>query len=129
MQQPLVTVTERDDVGLVDQLMRHRGFRHVPVTRGDQLIGVLTQRDILSGAGWPPSTPVGEVMVRDVKTARPEMPVRHAAKIMRANRISCLPVVDAERRLLGLITEADLVELAGELAEALDREHAEFDRG
>jgi len=129
MKHPLVTVTESDEVGLAEDLLRQHGFRHVPVVKEGKLVGLLTQRDILSRACWPREAAIGEAMVRNVTTVRPGTPVRHAARIMRANRISCLPVVDAERKLLGLITEADLVELAGDLAEELDREDLQICRG
>jgi CBS domain-containing protein len=129
MKHPLVTVSEQDDVGLAEDLLRQHGFRHLPVVRDGKLVGLLTQRDVVGRACWPRATPIGEAMIREVKTVRPGTPVRHAARIMRAHRISCLPVVDEQRKLLGLITESDLVELAGELAELMDRDDVEICRG
>ena len=129
MKRPLVTVVEDDDMGLAETLLRERNIRHLPVVRDGRLLGLLTARDVFSRACWPHDAPVAQAMVREVKTVRPGTPVRHAARIMRAQHISCLPVLDADRRLIGLITEADLVELAGELAEEQDRADAEVCRG
>lgn len=132
MKRPLVTVNERDDLGLASALLQHHGFRHLPVVRGGKLVGLVTQRDLLrAGRAFSAAStvPVSEIMVRPVKTVRARTPVRHAARLMVANHISCLPVVDEQERLLGMITESDLVALAAELAEELDRADAEICRG
>jgi CBS domain-containing protein len=50
-----------------------------------------------------------DIMVRDVITIRPEATVREAAQAMIDNRISGLPVVDASKKLVGMVTEGDLM--------------------
>lgn len=49
-----------------------------------------------------------EMMSRNIAVAQPQVLLLDAAKLMRANKISCLPVVE-EEVLVGLITESDLV--------------------
>jgi CBS domain-containing protein len=51
-------------------------------------------------------------MARDVVTAKAEMTVQDAAKLMINNRISGLPIVDAGRHLVGIVTEGDLLRRA-----------------
>lgn len=51
-----------------------------------------------------------EIMSSPVVTARPEMPVRQIVELMLRSRISGLPVVDDDQRVLGVVTEADLLE-------------------
>ena len=51
----------------------------------------------------------GEIMVKDVVAVRPETPVREIALLMLDRRISGVPVVDAERRVLGIVSEGDLI--------------------
>ena len=53
-----------------------------------------------------------DIMVTDVITVGPEASVRDAAKILLANRISALPVVDKDGLLVGIISEGDLVRRA-----------------
>jgi CBS domain-containing protein len=55
---------------------------------------------------------VGEVMTRDVTTVTPETPVREIARLMVEQRVSALPVVDAAGRLVGLVSEGDLLQRA-----------------
>jgi CBS domain-containing protein len=56
-----------------------------------------------------PQVPVKEVMVKDVKKAYKTTPVSEIANIMLKNRISHVPVVDSEDRLLGMVTDIDLM--------------------
>lgn len=52
---------------------------------------------------------VGDIMVRDVVAVGPETAVREVAALMLARRISGVPVVDAERHVLGIVSEGDLI--------------------
>jgi CBS domain-containing protein len=52
---------------------------------------------------------VGDIMVRDVVAVGPETAVREVATLMLERRISGVPVVDAERRVLGIVSEGDLI--------------------
>ncbi|HBK08345.1 MAG TPA: hypothetical protein DDZ81_21265 [Acetobacteraceae bacterium] len=49
-----------------------------------------------------------DIMTKDVVTAKPNTPVRDAAKLMVKHRISGLPVVDASNHLVGIVTDGDL---------------------
>lgn len=51
-----------------------------------------------------------DVMTREVKTVTRETTVRELADLFIANRISSVPVVDEEGRLVGMVTETDLIE-------------------
>jgi acetoin utilization protein AcuB len=64
--------------------------------------------DELAAVTWPESMRVAERMTRGVLTVRAEVPVRTAAEMLRARRIRHLPVVDRERRLVGIVTDRDL---------------------
>jgi len=50
-----------------------------------------------------------DIMVKDVVSVRPEASVREVASLMLERRISGVPVVDSERRVLGIISEGDLI--------------------
>lgn len=49
------------------------------------------------------------VMTRDVVTVAPDMPVRDVARVLVENRISAAPVVDADGRVVGIVSEGDLM--------------------
>jgi CBS-domain-containing membrane protein len=56
--------------------------------------------------------PVQEIMSRDVQTAEPDLDAAEAARLLLENKFGCLPVVADGDRLVGIVTEADFVELA-----------------
>ncbi len=55
------------------------------------------------------ATKVADVMTRKVETVKPETGVKEAARIMSEKDIGALPVVDDSGRLVGLVTESDLI--------------------
>ncbi|CFX89990.1 Aldolase-type TIM barrel [Syntrophomonas zehnderi OL-4] len=56
-----------------------------------------------------------DIMTKDVITVRPDDDVDKVAQLLLENRISGIPVVDGEHRILGIITEKDLMVKATEL--------------
>jgi CBS domain-containing protein len=83
----------------------------VPVQENDRLVGMITDRDIAVravAAGKGPDTPVGDVMTRDIKYCYEDEELDHVAKNMGDIRVRRLPVVNREKRLVGIISLADL---------------------
>jgi CBS domain-containing protein len=57
----------------------------------------------------PSTTPIRDVMTRDVATLRPDQPITEAADAMAASGYGAMPVVDAEGRFVGLLRDEDLI--------------------
>lgn len=120
------TVSPSDDLGVAHDVLGTANVRHLPVVEDGKLVGLLTQRDWLRASANLPEAlargrKVAEVMRRDVVTVRPGTPLRRAARLMLGRKLGCLPVLDREGTLVGLLTESDLASLAGELIAELDR--------
>ncbi|TAN42808.1 MAG: CBS domain-containing protein [Nitrospirae bacterium] len=62
--------------------------------------------------------PVGSVMTKDVFTVMPGSDIRDVAKLLSLHRISGIPVVDADNRVVGIVSEADILSGMG-----LNRDH------
>jgi CBS domain-containing protein len=113
-----VTVLPSTPVGEVWQIMTERRFRHMLVSDGaNRLLGLVSQRDLLSSAGGRPDSdgdrrPISELMRASVDTVRPECCAAEAARYMLRRKHSCLPVVDDRGDLVGILTEADFLRLA-----------------
>lgn len=129
----VVTISLDEKLDLVDEIMSSGDIRHMPVTKGGFVVGLVTQRDLLRAKlssvinfskedrkELLEATDVEKVMVKDVKLADPNEPVVHAAKRMLEMRIGCLPVVNNDRELLGIITEIDVMRYFVEIAEGND---------
>ena len=83
----------------------------MPVGENDRLIGMITDRDIAVravGAGKGPETPVRDVMSTDVKYCYEDEELDHVAKNMADIRVRRLPVVNREKRLVGIVALGDL---------------------
>ncbi len=72
------------------------------------LLGVLNLRDLVTAR---PGTPVSQVMVTDPVKVQAEADQEYAARLLSEHRFLALPVVDAENRLLGIITADDAAEI------------------
>jgi len=114
MSAPAITVRADADYRTAFDVMRERDFHHLPVVdAGGQLVGIVTQRDMMVAATRYQNAPVeiAEVMHRPVVATKPDVQVVEAARLMMSRNIGCLPVVDAEMNLLGVISERDLLEV------------------
>jgi CBS domain-containing protein len=118
----LFTVNESDVIDLVASIMDWKHVRHIPVEDDDhRLVGLVSHRLLLrhlagSRGGADGGVAVSAVMTAEPVTATPETPTLEAMRLMRDNRIGCLPVVE-EGRLVGVVTEHDLVQIAAPLLE------------
>ncbi|MFK0211745.1 CBS domain-containing protein [Streptomyces sp. NPDC090298] len=64
---------------------------------------------------------VSEVLTRDVVTVPPTAPFKEVVRLLAAHEVSAVPVVDGERRLLGVVSEGDLLRGTAELPALEDR--------
>jgi len=127
-------LTPQDDVAAAIELMQKGGFRHVPVV-GDKkrLLGIVSDRDVLrclpfAGQEHPPrgeasgrnlfaadtgdpslALSLRRVMTPSVSRVLPNCDIHDAATMLSDKRVSCLPVVDEEECLLGIVTVTDLM--------------------
>jgi CBS domain-containing protein len=83
----------------------------MPVGENDRLIGMITDRDIAIRAiaqGKGPDTPVREIMSTEVKYCFEDEELDHVAKNMADLQVRRLPVVNREKRLVGILSLGDL---------------------
>ena len=85
----------------------------IPVTEGERLIGMITDRDIAVrgiAKGYGPDTPVRELMTNDVIAAREDDDIDDIASRMSEAQVRRLPVIDAQERLCGIVSLGDLTQ-------------------
>ena len=97
----------------------------IPVTDGERLIGMITDRDIAVrgvAKGYGPDTPVRELMTDDVICARETDDLEDVASKMSEAQVRRLPVIDEQERLCGIVSLGDLSREADDdcAAEALE---------
>ena len=134
MQRRVIAIEETDGLEKVEQLMRERHVRHLPVVRGGRLVGLISHRDFIRALEISrrrkETDPVWamDLMTRDLITVTPDTPMREAVALFLEHKVGCLPVVQGVK-LVGILSETDVVRLCGELIEQIDRRElaAEYD--
>jgi len=125
----LMTVQETDTLLDATMFFVRSTFRHLPVLRDRQLVGIITERDVkqyapsvLSGISAEEynsimeTTTISRVMTRTPLTVRPDQSVLEAAKLLYAKRLGCLPVVQ-DSELVGIITTTDMLKVLTHILE------------
>jgi CBS domain-containing protein len=101
----------------------------LPVGEGDRLVGMITDRDIAVravAAGLGPDTPVREVMTADVRYCYEDEELVDVSKAMAELQVRRLPVVNRDKRLVGILALADIAasespRVAGKAVEGITR--------
>lgn len=126
MSTPVQTVAMDQSVEEIRDIFEQSHYHHLVVT-GDhgECAGVISDRDLLKNL----SPFIGklserasdlnclkrrahQIMTRQLVAVRPNTSLRAAARVMLDHRISCLPVVDAQKKCIGIITVRDVVRWA-----------------
>ncbi|MBI4572332.1 MAG: CBS domain-containing protein [candidate division NC10 bacterium] len=101
-------------IGQAARVMKERRIGCVLVEDGGKVVGIFTERDILTklvGTGYDPAkVQVDGVMTRDPETLTPEDPIAFAMQIMSVGGFRHVPLVDADRRPVGILSVKDIVD-------------------
>ena len=110
-------VTLQEDVSAYDavKLMNEKRIGCLVVLQYGQVVGILTERDllerVLEKCKNPKETKITEIMTKRVVVGRPDMQIDEAAKLMFEKKVKKLPIVEGSR-LVGLVTLTDLARIA-----------------
>jgi len=124
MSQSLYTLEENDVLDLATNVMDWKNIGHLPVERDGKLVGIVTRDSLIkffakNDERSSREIPVKEVMVTDLITAPPEMPVAEAIKLILDSKVSCLPVI-RDGQIMGIVTEQDFVKVSHHLYRELN---------
>jgi CBS domain-containing protein len=121
----VTTVGPADTMEIADGIMCMGRIRHLPVVDGREVVGVMSQRDLYRSALGTAlalgiqrpqelmrSVAVGDVMSAPAVTIGPEASVQEAAQAMAEQKIGCLPVIEEDGSLVGILTETDILRYA-----------------
>jgi CBS domain-containing protein len=111
------------------RLMRDEHIGSLPITDDEELVGMITDRDIttrvVAEAADPKTTSVGDVVSRDLISVEPDKDLEEAVQLMASYQVRRLPVVE-NGRLVGIVAQADIAltlreneQRTGELVEAI----------
>jgi acetoin utilization protein AcuB len=118
MSSPAIGVARDTEFHAAFDLMRHRKVHHLPVVEAGRVVGIVAERDLLLAAAnfGPAEVPVEEIMRAPVVCVSDRSTLRSAARVLVAKHIGSLPVVNARKELVGIITETDVFKVMAGMA-------------
>jgi CBS domain-containing protein len=120
MTEPAVTDARHAPLASAAELMWRQQTGSLVIMADQQVVGILTERDILRTVATGKeisNVQVGDVMTQEVITTSPDTPVRDAARTMAQHWIRHLPVVDGGR-LVGILSQRDITGVFAALVHA-----------
>ena len=130
MTEATITESPLDSLRSAAERMWRQQTGSLLVAEGDNLIGIITERDILRAVALgadPDKATVDDAMTTEVYTVSPDMPLQDAAREMAARWIRHLPVVQGQR-LLGVVSMRDVTGVFAAMATGNVRVEHEFDQ-
>ena len=112
MTKKLIGVSPEDTVQEACRIMVKFDIGSLVVVEGEKVIGFFTKSDIIRRVivpGLPYTTPVKEIMTRELITTDANTPVREVLKIMAHHRIKHI-LIEEEGKIVGIFTVSDLLE-------------------
>ena len=107
----VVTITPESTIQDVQNKMQDELISGLPVVEGDEIIGIISKRDIRPVLKSEPNKTVKDIMTSDVVTVEEPISVEEALKIAYENKVERLPVLN-EGKLVGIITIKDILNRA-----------------
>src|SRR3954447_7728468 len=105
-------ITPEDSVQQATRLMRDEDTGVLPVGEGDRLVGIVTDRDValrvIAEGKDPQHTKVRDVMSQEPKYVFEDENLAHVADNMARQQLRRLPVVNRDKRLVGVVSIGDL---------------------
>lgn len=122
MSSPVMTITLDTPITEAHQIMKDKGIRRLPVVdKHGKLVGIITIGDVREARPsdastlsiWEMNYLLSKLKVEKVMTKEPfivnqDAPILDAAQMMLEKKISGIPVVDNDGKLIGILTESDI---------------------
>jgi len=106
------TIDADKDIAYAAKMLKDENVGIAPIVDGDQLIGVLTDRDIaikvVAEGKDPKATTVREIASTSVVTVDPQQNLDEALRLMAQYQVRRLPVVEEDGKIVGILAQADV---------------------
>ncbi len=114
MQTRMLTAEPEQSLLEAARLFADHHIDHLPVkNRNGKLVGILSQHDLIrnmAAEGSARETQIADVMTPHVLTATANTTLREISRVMVMEDIHCIPIVDANQKMIGLITAGDMLQ-------------------
>jgi CBS domain-containing protein len=116
----VMTATLDQTIQSVCKIMNENNIGSVVIVKrgvsGNELVGIITERDIIRKIGeadlFTTQTPIRELMSTNLISIKPDNTISDAIGLMHGNNIRRLPVIDNDGKMVGIITDKDILKAA-----------------
>src|SRR5918994_1147007 len=124
------TIDADKDIAYAAKMLRDENVGIAPIVEGDQLVGVLTDRDIaikvVAEGKDPQTTKARDVASRDIVTVDPQQDLDEALRLMAHHQLRRVPVVEEDGKVVGIVAQDDIALASddaktGELVEQISK--------
>lgn len=111
MAKPVHTMNVDVPLVKIRDLMKDKAIRHVPLVVNNKIQGMISDRDLLKVdmSGTFSFLKAEDIMTTVLIVALEETPLAHVARVLMEEKISCLPIIDKNHRLVGMISRTDIL--------------------
>lgn len=113
MTSPVESVNPETLLKDIKELMQKKGIRHIPITHHGKIMGIVSDRDILkidmSGTFY--FLKAKNIMSSVLIITDEESSLENIASVLIEEKISCLPVIDKNQKLIGIISRTDILKV------------------
>jgi CBS domain-containing protein len=114
MTQSPISISPQSGILEIQTLMQQKRFRHLPVVNSEGLLlGIVSERDVLKAVSKPLREPkdilASDLMGSSVMAATPDTLLIEIAQMLLSENKSALPIIDAESKLVGILTTTDIL--------------------
>lgn len=122
----VVTIDIDDKLSVIKSIFDNTNFHHLLVVSGTQLVGVISDRDLLKALSPRIDTAAEtlkdlnclnqkahQIMSREVIYRETDTTIKQAVEIFNTHKISCIPVVNSDKQPIGILTWRDIMEALG----------------
>ncbi len=113
MLRDIITVRPEDKLPLAMLKTLRKGVGGLPVVTGDELVGIITHRDVILVGDYIKRLQVEDIMSRKIVSVKEDTPISEMVSIMKETGLQRLPVVHG-KKLVGLITQSSIINAMAE---------------
>ena len=113
MSTKIESLTSKHTVADGMKLLTKYEIHHLPIVDNNVLVGIVSDRLLLKllADDKPTTTPLEQVMVKEVLVGQEHSSISDIARVMLEERIHCVPITTEDLELKGLVTSSDILEL------------------
>jgi CBS domain-containing protein len=111
-----ITVDKNELIPVVEKLFSKNQFRHIPVMNRGNIIGMISNQDlnIYKGDGGYNYLRCSQIMSSLIICAHENTPIFKISQVLIREKINSIPIVNSERKLVGIVTTSDILRLTVE---------------